>query len=289
MKPPAFEYADPRSVEEAVALLARHGDDAKVLAGGQSLVPMLNFRLARPRVLVDVNRIPGLDGLREAEGVLHVGALVRQRALERWSAARAPLLAAALRLVGHAAIRARGTVCGSIAHADPAAELPALLLCHEGAAVATSVRGRRVLAAGGFFQGPLLTTLAPDELVTETRWPLLASATGWGFHEVARRHGDFALVGAATLVTLERGHIAAARIVVFGASPTPVRASDAEKALAGHAPTAALFDEAGRAAAARLEASSDLHASAEYRRRVAATLVGRALADSVGRAQGTAR
>jgi carbon-monoxide dehydrogenase medium subunit len=289
MKPPPFEYADPRSVEEALALLARHGDDAKILAGGQSLVPMLNFRLARPGVLVDVNRIPGLDGLREAEGVLHAGALVRQRALERWSAARAPLLAAALKLVGHAAIRTRGTVGGSIAHADPAAELPALLLCHEGAAVATSARGRRVIPAGDLFQGPLLTALAPDELVTETRWPLPGQSTGWGFHEVARRHGDFALVGAATLVTLERGRIASARIVVFGAGPTPVRASDAEKALAGQSPTTELLAEAGRAAAGPLEASTDIHASAEYRRRVAATLVGRALADALARAREATR
>lgn len=289
MKPAPFEYLDPRSVGEVVTLLARHGDEAKLLAGGQSLVPMLNFRLARPRVLVDLNRVRGLDDLSEADGTLYVGALVRQRALERWASARAPFLAAALRLVGHAAIRARGTVCGSIAHADPAAELPALLLCHEGSAVALSVRGQRVIAADDFFQGPLLTALAADELVIQTRWTLPARATGWGFHEAARRHGDFALAGAATLITLGGGRIAAARIVVFGAGPTPHRASEVEKALVGQAPIAKLFAEAGRATAARLDAVRDIHASAEYRRRVAATLVGRALADAVTRAEEAAR
>jgi carbon-monoxide dehydrogenase medium subunit len=289
MKPVAFEYADPRSVDEALELLAEHGDDAKILAGGQSLVPMLNFRLARPRVIVDVNRIHGLDGLREADGVLHVGALVRQRTLERWAATRAPLLAAALRVVGHVAIRTRGTVGGSIAHADPAAELPALLLCHDGGAVVRSARGERVIGSGDFFRGPLLTALAPDELVTLTRWPLPTPSMGWGFQEVARRHGDFALTGAATLVALEHGRIASSRIVIFGAGPTPTRASDAEKALTGRSPTPSLFEEAGQLAAASVEAASDIHASAAYRRRVAATLVSRALAEATSRVRETTR
>lgn len=285
MKPAPFEYVDPRSVADAVAELARQGDDAKVLAGGQSLVPMLNFRLARPRVLVDINRIDGLDAVSEREGTLVVGALVRQRALERWAAKPVPLLAAALRLVGHTAIRTRGTVAGSIAHADPAAELPALLLCLDGSVVAQSRRGQRTIAASEFFQGPLVTALTADELVVETRWPLPPRDSGWGFHEVARRQGDFALVGAAAVLTLTDGRVATARTAVFGCGARPVRTGEAEMALAGRAPTAARLEEAARAAAARLEAHDDLHATAAYRRRVAGTLLARALGDAVRRAR----
>jgi carbon-monoxide dehydrogenase medium subunit len=288
VKPAPFDYVAPTSVEEAVAVLRQHGDEAKVLAGGQSLVPMLNFRLARPAVLVDVNRVPGLDGLSERDGVLHAGALVRQRRLERWAAGRAPLLATALRHVGHLAIRVRGTVAGSIAHADPAAELPALLVCHDGAVVVRSAGGERVVPAADLFLGPLVTALAADELVVETRWPLPAAGAGWGFHEVARRHGDFALAGAAAIVALRDGHVHRARLALFGCGPTPVRAVAAEKALTGQVPTAAAIDAAARLAAEGLDAQDDLHATAAYRRRVAATLLARAVGDAVGQAPGAA-
>jgi len=285
MKPAPFEYADPRSVEEAVTLLAAHGDDAKVLAGGQSLVPMLALRLARPSIVVDVNRVVGLDGITPSGTRLAVGALVRQRALERWAAERAPLLTAALGHVGHAPIRTRGTVAGSVAHADPASELPALLLCLDGVVVAQSRRGARTIAAAEFFQGPLMTALAADELVTETRWTLPAAHAGWGFREMARRHGDFALVGVAVVLTLARGAMADARIALFGAAATPVRAGAAEQALRGQPPSESAFAEAARLATAGLETVSDIHAPAAYRASVARTLTARALADAAARAK----
>ena len=289
MKPAAFEYSDPRSLDDALALLARHGDDAKVLAGGQSLVPMLNFRLARPAILIDINRVGGLDVLAETGGALRIGALVRQRMLERWARDRAPLLATALGHVGHAAIRNRGTVAGSVVHADPAAELPALLLALDGGVAARSVRGERLIPAATLFQGPLMTSLAADEIVTETRWSLPAAGDGWGFHEVARRHGDFALVGAVAIVGLRGGRLERVRIAVFAAGPTPIRMASAERVLAGQAPSPALFAEAAQAATRELDTQADLHATAEYRRAVAATLIARALVDAAGRATDQAR
>jgi len=288
VKPAPFAYHDPRTVDETLALLATHGDDAKVLAGGQSLVPMLALRLARPSVVIDVNRVAGLDGVRQNGTALSVGALVRQRALERWAAERVPLLTAALRHVGHAAIRTRGTVAGSIVHADPASELPALLMCLDGAVVARSRRGARTLAAAEFFQGPMTTALAADELVTETRWTLPPAHAGWGFHEMARRHGDFALVGVAAVIALQRGAVAEARVAVFGAAATPVRARDAERALVGRAATEAAIAEAAGLAVAGVETVADIHAPASYRASVARTLTARALTDAAARAKDAA-
>jgi carbon-monoxide dehydrogenase medium subunit len=285
VKPAPFDYADPRSLDEARALLARHGEDAKILAGGQSLMPMLNLRLARPSVVIDINRIAALEGLVATASTLHVGALVRQRTLERWAATRAPLLAEALRALGHAAIRNRGTVVGSLVHADPAAELPALLLACEGSVTALGPGGPREIPADRLFVGPLMTSLKPDELVIDSRWALPPSHAGWGFHEVARRHGDFALAGAAALVTVRQGRIEHARLAVFGAAPTPIRASDAEQRLIGETPRPALITDVVAAAARRLDPPADLHASADYRRRVAGTLVGRALRDALARAR----
>jgi carbon-monoxide dehydrogenase medium subunit len=289
VKPAPFEYVDPRSVDEALSHLARFGDDAKILAGGQSLVPMLNFRLARPATIVDINRVDGLDGLTHTDGTLRIGALVRQRRLEAWARERSPLLTAALGLVGHTAIRNRGTVAGSVVHADPAAELPALLLALDGSVVARSARGERQVSGGELFQGPLMTSLAPDELVTETRWTLPVPGDGWGFHEVARRHGDFALVGAVAIVGLRGGRLERVRLAVFGAGPTPLRLASAERALAGQAPAPAAFREAAEAATRSLDAHSDIHATAHYRRTVGATLVARALVDATGRAKDPTR
>jgi carbon-monoxide dehydrogenase medium subunit len=285
VKPAPFAYHDPRTVDEALALLATHGDEAKVLAGGQSLVPMLALRLARPSVVIDVNRVTGLDGVRQNGTALSVGALVRQRALERWAVERAPLLTAGLRHVGHAPIRTRGTVAGSIVHADPASELPALLLCLDGAVVARSRRGARTIDAAEFFQGPLMTALAADELVTETRWTLPPAHAGWGFREMARRQGDFALVGVATVLTLKGGAVSDARVALFGAAATPVRAREAERALLGHAPDERVIAAAAALAVAGVETVADIHAPAAYRASVARTLTARALADAAARAK----
>jgi carbon-monoxide dehydrogenase medium subunit len=285
VKPAPFTYAAAGSAAEAVELLARHGDGAKVLAGGQSLVPMLNMRLARPAVVVDINGARELDYLREAGGVLAIGALCRQRTLERWAAERAPLLAEALRSIGHAAIRNRGTVAGSIAHADPASELPALSLVCDGAVVARGPAGERIVSAGELYLAPLTTSLRPDELVTEVRLALPPRGAGWGFAEVARRHGDFALVGAAAVLWRgDDGRVAGARLGFFGVGGTPVRGAAGEAVLAGQEPTPARLDEAARLAAADLDPDDDLHATADYRRRVAQVLARRVLAAALGRA-----
>jgi carbon-monoxide dehydrogenase medium subunit len=284
VKPAPFEYLAPASVAETVSALAQHGDEAKVLAGGQSLVPMLNFRLARPGVLVDVNGVRALDYLRPTDDALAVGALCRQRALERWAAVASPLFADVLRWVSHVAIRTRGTVAGSIAHADPAAELPALLLALDGAVVARGAAGERVIRAADFFRGPLTTALAAGELVTEVRFPRAPGGAGWGIDEVARRHGDFALVGAVALLWRQDGGPGVqARLALFGVDDTPVRSREAEALLAGQEPTPARLRDAARAAAAALAPAADLHATAEYRRRVAAVLAERTLWAALGR------
>jgi carbon-monoxide dehydrogenase medium subunit len=272
-------------VDEAVELLGRYGGDAKVLAGGQSLMPMLNFRLARPAALVDTNRLAQLDDVRVENGVLEVGALTRQRRLERDpGATAAPLLAEALRLVGHPAIRNRGTVAGSIAHADPAAELPAALLCLDGRVVATSRRGPRLIPGAEFFRGPLTTALEPDELVTAVQFRLPPAGAGHACLEVARRHGDFALVGAMAIVALDRdGGIGAVRLAIFGAGPIPCRFSKAEELLSGAPVDRARIAEFARLVAESVEPMSDLHASAAYRRRVAGVLTERAVTRALER------
>ncbi len=285
MKPPRFEYHDPATIEESLALLARHGDGARVLAGGQSLMPMLNFRLARPAHLVDINRVAGLDAIRGTDdGGLEIGALARQRALERSSlvAARSPLLAQAMPLVGHPQIRARGTLGGSLAHADPASELPAVAVALDARLTLASVRGRRSVAAEDFFVAALTTSLAPDELLLGVTLPAARARTGSSVQEVAIRRGDFALGGVAATVALdERGRVAAARIVCFGVGPRPVRARAAEESLAGAAPSREALAEAGRLAAAGVDPTADIHASAAYRKRLAGILTTRAIAAAV--------
>ena len=278
MKPAPFDYVAPASLDEAVSALASGDGDAKVLAGGQSLIPMLALRLARPATLVDINLLPGLDGLREASGMLEIGALVRQRALERWAASRSPLFAEVLRHVAHPPIRNRGTIVGNVVHADPASELPALLLCLEGVVVARGPRGERMIPADRFYRAPLTTALGADELATAVRFTLPPAGAGWGFAEVSRRHGDFALVGAVAVLTRAGdGTVARARLAFFGAGGTPLRGLGGERVLEGRAPSAALLAEAARAAAATLSPDGDIHATAEYRRRVAATLAERTL------------
>jgi carbon-monoxide dehydrogenase medium subunit len=290
MKPAPFAYYDPRTVDEAVSLLAQHGADAKVLAGGQSLLPLLNMRLARPAVVVDVNRVSGLDYIRQEDGVLAIGAMTRQRAVERSEAvARAlPVLVAATRRIAHPQIRNRGTVGGSLAHADPAAEYPAVAVLLGAELRVAGPRGERAIQAEDFFVTYLTAALDPEELVTEVRFPLLPAGTGWSFVEFARRHGDFALAGVGTTLTLAPGgECAEARIVLFGVGPTPRRARAAEQALAGRVADERAFEEAARAAAeAAEEPLYDIHASAEYRRHLARVLTRRALSEAAARAQG---
>ena len=230
MKPPRFEYAAPEKLDEAVALLSQHGDRAKILAGGQSLVPLLNFRLARPEMLVDVNRVTELAYVRPVQSSVAIGALTRQHTLERAEVIRTklPIVAEACRLIGHLPIRHRGTVGGSLAHADPASELPAVMVALEAEMTVTRRGGRRTIPAEQFFTGMLTTALAPDELLTEVRVPGLPPRTGGAFIEIARRAGDFALVGIAALVTLDdAGRVSRARLALCGAGPTPIRAREA--------------------------------------------------------------
>jgi len=284
MKPAPFEYTAARSVAEAVAALARGGEEAKVLAGGQSLVPMLNMRLARPSLLVDINRARELDYIREADGAVRIGATTRQRAFERWASSQLPLAAEALSRVGHTAIRNRGTVVGSLVHADPASELPAVLLCLDGSVVARSEQGERVIPAGDLYVAPLTTALRPGELAVEARLTLPPAGAGWGFAEVARRHGDFALVGSIAVVSLDQsGRVVRARVGFFGVGATPARGSAAEAALMGQTPTPTLIKDAARAAAAALRPDADIHATADYRRRVAAVLAERTLIAALAR------
>jgi len=282
MKPPPFAYHDPRAIDDALALVARHGEAAKILAGGQSLMPMLNFRLARPEHVIDVNRVADLGEVSPGpDGGLRIGALVRQRLLEHSPLVRerCPLIAQALPFVGHPQIRARGALGGSLAHADPAAELPAVMVALGARFTLRSAGGRRTLAAEEFFVSALVTALRPDEILTEIEVPPRAARTGSGLREVAIRRGDFALGGVAATLTLGAdGRVADARLVCFGVGPRPARARDAERALVGGSPSPAAFAEAGRLVSAAVDPDDDIHASRGYRKRVAGVLAARALA-----------
>jgi len=288
VRPAPFEYFAPRTVDEALDLLARHGEEAKLLAGGQSLVPMMNMRLARPAVVIDLNRVAALGTARVEAGRLRLGALVRQHALERDAriAAAAPLLAEAAPLIGHLQTRARGTIGGSLAHADPAAELPACTIALDAVFHLRSARGSRQLRAADFFRGLLATALEPDELLAEIELPgPPAPRTGHGFAEVARRHGDFALAGACAVLSLDAASVCRdARLVIFGAGDVPHLAR-AAAGLIGERPDPRRLAEAGRASADEIDARGDLHATPEYRRRVAAGLAARALGRAAARAE----
>jgi aerobic carbon-monoxide dehydrogenase medium subunit len=275
MKPATFEYHAPTTVEDAVGLLREHGDDAKVLAGGQSLVPMLSLRLASFGHLVDLGRIAELRGLQREDGALRIGAMTAQAAVEHDADAigAVPLLGEALPLVGHFQIRNRGTIGGSIAHADPASELPAVALALDAEMDVAGVDGPRGIGAADFFQGTWTTALTDDEILTGVRFPVWAGSCGFAVEEVARRHGDFAIVGAVAAVEASSGAPTRAGIALFGVAPTPVRASGAESALVGGADPA----EAGRLATEGLEPADDIHASSEYRQHLAAVVVERAL------------
>jgi CO/xanthine dehydrogenase FAD-binding subunit len=278
MKPPPFDYVAPRSVDEAVAALARGGAEAKLLAGGQSLLPLLNFRLARPGLLVDLNRIAELAYVTQRDGGVAIGAMTRQARVERDQllAHSQPLLSEAMRWVGHPAIRSRGTIGGSLAHADPAAELPAVAVCLDAQLSIIGPRGRRSIPAGDFFLGYLSTVLEPDEILLETWLPALAPCTGQAWLEFARRHGDFALAGVAVSLCLRGERVETARIVLTGVGGTPVRAREAETLLIG----SSVLDRVSAAADAvrsTLDPDADIHASKEYRTHLAGVLTERAI------------
>jgi carbon-monoxide dehydrogenase medium subunit len=288
MKPPSFEYAAPTTVAEAVSLLQQHGDEAKILAGGQSLMPLLNMRFARPTALIDLRQVAGLDGIREEKGGLAIGAMTTKRAVERSQLVRSrqPLLHEATLWIAHPQIRNRGTVGGSMAHADPAAEYPAVALALDAEFRAAGPGGERSVPAEDFFVTYLTTALDENEVLVEVRVPALRERTGWSIQEVARRHGDFAMVGAAITVTLGgKGRCSDARIVLFGVGPTPLRARKAEQVVAGEALGESVLAEAGRIADEEIdEPLSDVHASSEYRRALAQVLTRRGLAEAAGRA-----
>ena len=294
MKPAPFDYLAPTTVEETLDVLRRYGDDAKVLAGGQSLVPMLNFRLARPAVLVDINGIPGLAGIDVADNALTIGATTRQRALETRLPGQLPaadawgLLPVAAGHIGHKQIRARGTVGGSLSHADPAAELPAAVSALGAALVVRSAGGEREVGPEEFFEGFFTTCLAPDELLTAIRVPAWPTGSRSCFLEVSRRRGDFAQVAVAAVVTVEDGRISRAGIALAGVGGRTVQAHGLVDGLVGQEPAAATFAELAGDFAAGLEPPPDVHGPAEYRRALARHLLQQALADATGLTAATA-
>lgn len=291
MKIPQFVYHRPGSVQEALGLLAELGDEAKVLAGGQSLVPLMALRLSRPRHVIDIGGLSDLGSIGGAEGKVRVGAVVRHAEVEGSELVRraVPLVAEAMPHIGHRAIRSRGTACGSLAHGDPAAELPAVSVALGAEMVLWSGRGERVVAAEDFFNGYLTTATEPDELLVEWRVPVLASTAGWAVDEVSRRHGDFALLGCAAVIDADReGRVGSASLAFFGAGGTPVRVTEAEQVLIGHAPGDEVFAEAAEMVKKALDPPGDLHASAAHRRQLGAVLTRRCLRRAAERVGGAA-
>ena len=288
MKPAPFEYFRPRSLDEALSLLAEHGSDAKPLAGGQSLIPAMNFRLATPSVLVDLNELGELSHISDVDGEIRIGGMVRQRVVERSAlvAQRAPLLAETMPHIAHPAIRNRGTIGGSLAHADPAAELPAVMLALKATLVVKSTSETREIPSGDFFVGLFSTSVQTGELLTEIRIPPQGPRCGYAFQEISRRHGDFALVGVAAAVQLDsKGRCEDARVALLSVGDRPTLAEQAAKALLGQVPSKESIRAAADAAAARdIDPSSDIHASARYRRQLANVLTRRVLERAFERA-----
>ena len=281
MKPAPFEYFRPRTLEEALALLAEHAGEAKPLAGGQSLIPAMNFRLATPAALVDLNALTELAYIKDESDGLCLGGMTRQRAIERSLvvAKQAPLVAETMPFIAHAAIRNRGTVGGSLAHADPAAELPAVMLALNAQFRLRSSTASRTVDADDFFVGLFSTAIVPGELLTEITIPKTPLRTGFAFQEISRRHGDFALVGVAASVTVdEQGKCTAARLALLSVGDRPMLARHATKALLGQVPSVEAIRAAAHAAAADdIDPSTDIHASARYRRHLANVLTRRTL------------
>src|SRR5262245_22956322 len=284
MKPPQFDYYAPQSVDEALALLEKFASDARVLAGGQSLVPLMNMRLASPREIIDINKVAALDYIEERDGYLCFGALTRHRTIERSPlvATDCPLLAQAVAFVGHTQVRSRGTIGGSVAHADPAAEYPTVLAALDGLIVVQSVRGRRAIDWERFFLGPYTVDLQPDEMVVEVRLRKPAQPAAGAFLELSRRQGDFALVESAVQLQIDsNGKCTAVRIALGGVGATSARALAAEQYLQGRVADTVECRQTAALAAESLEPDDDLHGSAEYRKRMASLLVARALTRAV--------
>jgi CO/xanthine dehydrogenase FAD-binding subunit len=289
MKPALFRYYDPDTLDEALALLSEWGDDAKILAGGQTLGPMLGLRVVRPRAVVDINRITGLDYRRETQAGLTIGALTRQQALEDDPALadRQPLVAEAIPYIAHRAIRNRGTVGGSLAHADPSAEWGGLVTALDAHLVVRRRAGERTIPAAELFTGLLDTAFQPDEILTEIRLPAWPSGAGWSFQELSRRHGDYAICGIACVLVLEADRTCCdVRIAAFGVEASPRRLPRAEEMLAGERPELPRILEAGRRAAAEVDPLDDRQASAAYRRHLLEILVERAVKSAVTRTAG---
>ena len=288
---PAFRYHRPATVEEAIGLLAEFGSDAKVLAGGQSLVPLLALRLSHPEHLVDIGRIAGLDAVEDGPDGFTIGAAVRHAAVELSpnTARAAPLVAGAMPHIGHRAIRNQGTVCGSLAHADPAAELPAVALATGAELIARSSNGERTIPAAEFFLGYLTSALDETEILTAVRFPPWPGRTGWSVQEISRRHGDYALLGLAALLGLGGdGRVERAALSFFGAGATPVLVPEAEAVLIGEHPEPAAFAEAADVVTKTIDPPGDNHATAAYRAHVAGVLTRRCLTEAAGRTGGAA-
>jgi len=289
MKPSAFEYFAPGTVAEAINLLERYGDEAKIIAGGQSLVPMMNFRVAQPGILIDINRIKELDYIREEGDELLIGALTRERDLELSPLVqqRCPILAKAISLIGHIPIRTRGTIGGSLVHADPAAEIPPAIYGLDAKMRVVGPSGERTLEPEEFFLSYLTTSLEPSEILVEVRISALPKKAGWSFVELTRRRGDFYIVAVASILFMEEGGpCKEARISLGGVAPTPIRAGEAEEILANQILNEALIEKAGQKAAEATDPDSDYHASAEYRRDMARVFVQRGLKEAWNRVKG---
>lgn len=287
MKAAAFEYHRPRNITQALSLLREFGEEGKILAGGQSLMPLMNFRLARPAHLIDINFIKGLDRIRRDQGTIKVGCLARQSRLLSDPVIKeaCPLVADAAACIGYEQTRNRGTLCGSLAHADPAAELPAVLLALDGFVTVGNVTAKRDVAAGEFFQSYLTTALAGDEMVLEASIPEIPPGAGWSFMEYARRFGDFAIVGVAVVLATERDRIAGASIALTGVGETPWRERQIEALLVGEKGSEDLFAKIAGEIAATIRPASDIHASSAYRKSLARFLSARALTEAWGRAR----
>ena len=283
MKPAKFEYHTPASVDEALAIMGRYDGEARVLAGGQSLVPLMNFRLATPRAIVDLNRIAELAYVGEDGDIVRIGSMTRQRRLEfePLVAAKLPLLREALRWVGHLPTRSRGTIGGSIAHADPSAEIPMVLQALEGEIVARGSQGERRIAAQDLFHAALTTSLAPLEIITEVRLPAMPAQAGYAVEEFARRKGDFAIAAVAVTLVRDGERCTKARLATAGVGPIPIRLRDAEAVLEQKGLSEDAITEAADKAAAEVDPVSDLNGSAEYRRHLTGVLTSRAVAKAI--------
>lgn len=287
MKPASFDYVRAESVDHAVHALAGAGGDGKILAGGQSLMPMMNFRLVKPSVLVDINSIPGLDRIEKRDNRISLGALVRHRMTAEDSiiAEHVPVLHYAMKHVAHLTVRNRGTFCGSVCHADPAAEMPMMSLLLNGLVHIRSSQGERQVPVSEFFVGSLITVLEPDELVTGIEIDVLPPSTGWAFEEFARRHGDYALAAVAVTMMRKDGLVSDVRVALMGVGDMPMRLPAVEAMLEGREINDPLIDRTVEMIREQIEPNSDLNASSDYRRHLAGALARRALSDAWARTE----